>query len=182
MKLKKANAILGLLSILILLAHAGYQIAAYILFLYDPLTTKVLGWAAAAVISLHAVLGMSMLFFVHDGSSLKAYPKANMRTILQRASAIGMMVTLILHIKAFDILITGTPGLIATELIQLVFFTCVFTHIATSFSSAFVTLGLLGDTDRKKKLDIAIYVICGLIWAAAVLVVGKTYIALAAMN
>lgn len=182
MRLKKANAVLGLFAILILLAHAGYQIIAYIMFIYNPLVTKVLAWATVAVVSLHAVLGMSMLMFVHDGSSVKTYPSANLRTILQRASAIGIMVTLVLHIKAFDILKSGTPGLIAAEVIQLLFFTCVFTHIGTSFSNAFVTLGLLSDMDRKKKIDRVTYVICAIIWAVAVFVVGRTYIALAAMN
>ena len=182
MKLKKANAMLGLLAILILLAHAGYQVIAYILFIYNPLVTKLLGWASVAVVSAHAVLGMSMLMFVHDGGNTKAYPALNKRTILQRASAIGIIVMLVLHIKAYDILTSGTPGLVAAELIQLLFFSCVFTHIGTSVSNAFVTLGLLGDMDRKKKTDRIVYVICAALWAAAVLVVGKTYVVLAAMN
>lgn len=182
MRLKKANATLGLLAILILLAHAGYQVVAYFLFIYNPFVTKVLAWAAVAVVSLHAVLGMSMLMFVHDGSSARSYSGMNLRTILQRASAIGIMVMLVLHIKSFDILHAGTPGLIAAEIIQLLFFACVFTHIGTSFSNAFVTLGLLGDMDRKKKIDHAVYVICAVLWAVAVFVVGKTYIALSAMS
>ena len=127
-------------------------------------------------------LGMSMLMFVHDGSSARSYSGMNLRTILQRASAIGIMVMLVLHIKSFDILHAGTPGLIAAEIIQLLFFACVFTHIGTSFSNAFVTLGLLGDMDRKKKIDHAVYVICAVLWAVAVFVVGKTYIALSAMS
>jgi succinate dehydrogenase hydrophobic anchor subunit len=86
MRLKKANATLGLLAILILLAHAGYQVVAYILFIYNPFVTKVLAWAAVAVVSLHAVLGMSMLMFVHDGSSARSYSGMNLRTILQRAA------------------------------------------------------------------------------------------------
>lgn len=181
MTLKKANAALGLLSILILLIHAGYQVAAYIMFIYDPFITKVLAWAAAAVISMHAVLGMSMLAFAHDGGSV-AYPGMNRRIILQRASAIGIMVMLVLHIKAYDILSSGTPGLIAAELIQLLFFSCIFIHIGTSFSNAFVTLGLLSDMDKKKKIDRAVWVICSVLWAVTVFVVGKTYIALAAMH
>ena len=86
MKIKKTNAILGLLAILILLAHAGYQVIAYILFIYNPLVTKLLGWATVAVVSMHAVLGMSMLMFVHDGSSARSYSGMNLRTILQRAA------------------------------------------------------------------------------------------------
>ena len=181
MKLKKANAILGLFAILILLAHAGYQTVAYIMFIYNPLVTCLLGWITVAVVSAHAILGMSMLAFAHDGGSVKDYPGMHLRTILQRASAIGIMVMLVLHIKAYDILRSGTPGLVAAELIQLLFFSFIFIHIGTSFTNAFVTLGLLGDMDKKKKIDRVVWVICAVLWAVTVFVVGKTYIALAAM-
>ena len=181
MKLKKSNAALGLLSILILLIHAGYQIVAYIMFLYNPMVTKLLAWAAVAVISMHAVLGMSIVMFANDGSSITQYPRRNLGTILQRSSAIGIMIMLILHVKAYDILKSGTPGLVAAEFIQLLFFSCVFTHIATSFSNAFVTLGLLENMDTKKKIDHVIWFICAVIWLAAVIVVGRTYIILASM-
>ena len=70
---------------------------------------------------------------------------------------------------------------IAAELIQLLFFSCVFTHIGTSLTNAFVTLGFLGDPDKKLRLDRALWVICAVIWAAAVLVTGRTYIMMAAM-
>ena len=92
MKLKKANAILGLLTMAILLIHAGYQVIAYVLFLYDPMVTRILAWATAGVCSLHAVLGMSIVMFCHDGSTAAQYPEANLRTVIQRASAIGMLI------------------------------------------------------------------------------------------
>ena len=50
MRTKKINAVLGLLAICILLAHSLYQVAAYILFIYNPLVTRILGWATAAVV------------------------------------------------------------------------------------------------------------------------------------
>ncbi|MBQ9179633.1 MAG: hypothetical protein IJ132_02390, partial [Firmicutes bacterium] len=126
MKLKKANAALGLLAIVILLVHAGYQVVAYLLFIYNPVVTQVLAWMTVGVVALHAIMGMGMVFFVHDGATVKSYPRANLRTILQRASAIGILVMLIFHIKAFAIMKSGTPGLITAELIQFLFFTCVF--------------------------------------------------------
>ena len=182
MKLKKANAVLGLLSIVILLAHAGYQVIAYILLIYQPKVTMVLGWATVAVVSLHAVLGMSIVFFAHDGSRLKEYPKSNMRTILQRASAVGIMVMLVLHIQSFSILHAGALGLAAAELIQVIFFSCIFTHTAVSLTNAFVTLGLLEDMEKKKKIDKAVWVICLVLWLISVLVVGRTYMVLASMS
>lgn len=50
MKLKKANAILGLLTMAILLIHAGYQVTAYVLFLYDPMVTRILAWAVCVFV------------------------------------------------------------------------------------------------------------------------------------
>lgn len=182
MKLKKANAALGLLAIAILLVHAGYQVVAYLLFIYNPVVTQVLAWMTVGVVAFHAIMGMSMVFFLHDGVTVKSYPRANLRTILQRASAIGIMVMLILHIKAFAIMKSGTPGLIAVEFIQFLFFTSVFTHIGTSFSNAFVTLGLLEDMEKKKKIDRVTWVICAVLWAITVFVVGKTFIAVSQMN
>ena len=181
MKLKKANAILGLLTMAILLIHAGYQVIAYVLFLYDPMVTRILAWATAGVCSLHAVLGMSIVMFRHDGSTAAQYPEANLRTVIQRASAIGMLVMLVLHVKAYDILKSGTPGLIFAELVQVLFFSCVFAHIATSFTNAFITLGVLSDMERKKKNDRAVWVICVAAWAVCVFVIGRTYLILASM-
>ena len=181
MKLKKANASLGLLSIAILLTHAVYEVVTYILFIYDPVTVKILGWACAGIVALHAVLGMCIVMFSHDGSALKQYPKANLRTILQRASAIAILVLVVLHILSHNMLQSGTAGLIGAEVVQFLFFTCVFIHIATSFSSAFVTLGWLQNMETKKRIDLAVWIICGILWAVAVFVVAKTMVSLAAM-
>ncbi|MBR0308374.1 MAG: hypothetical protein IJH92_05735 [Mogibacterium sp.] len=181
MKLKKTNATLGIISTLILLAHAGYQMTAYVLFIYAPMVTKVLAWGCAAAISAHAVIGMCIVMFAHDGSAALEYPMANIRTILQRASAIGIMVLLVLHVKSFDILKSGTPGLILVEIIVILFYACVFTHIATSLTNAFVTLGMLCDMDRKKKIDHTLWVVFAVLWAAAVFIIGRTYPMLAAM-
>ena len=181
MKLKKANAILGLLTMAILLIHAGYQVIAYVLFLYDPVVTGILAWATVVVCSLHAVMGMSIVMFCHDGSTAAQYPGANLRTVIQRASAIGILVMLVLHVKAYDILKSGTPGLIFAELMQMLFFSCVFAHIAASFTNAFITLGLLSDMERKKKIDRAVWVICAAAWAVCVFVIGRTYLILASM-
>lgn len=181
MALKKANAATGLLTIALLLAHAGYQIVAFILFIYNPAVTRILAWSLVGAVSIHAVLGMSIVMFAHDGSELIRYPRENRRTIWQRASAIGILVMLVLHVQAYSILMSGTAGLIAAEIIQFMFFTCVFAHIGASFSNAFVTLGWLGDMDKKKKIDRCVWIICGIIWAAAVIVVGRTYVTLAHM-
>ncbi len=181
MVLKKANAVFGLLTIALLLAHAGYEVVTYLLFLYDPVVTRVLGWCLIAAVSVHAILGMSIMMFAHDGSGLGKYRRENRRTILQRGSAIGIMVMVVLHLQCYALLKTGTPGLIAAEVIQIVFFACIFTHVATSFSNAFVTLGALENLKTKKKIDMCVWVLCGICFLAASIVIGRTYIFLASM-
>ncbi len=181
MKLKKANAALGLLAILLLIAHAGYQVVAYTIFYYNPVVTKVLAWTFAGIVALHAVLGMSIVMFANEGNDLRKYRRHNRRTILQRASAIGILVLLVLHIQCYPLLRSGTAGLVAAEIVQFLFFACIFTHVSTSFTNALVTLGLLSDMDKKERIDKALWVICGAAFAVCVFVIGKTYIALAGM-
>ena len=83
MRLKKANAVAGLFAILLLVVHAGYQVAAYILFIYNPLVTKLFAWILFGVVAVHIVLAMGIVFFSHEGSS-PAYPELNRNTRLQR--------------------------------------------------------------------------------------------------
>ena len=66
-------------------------------------------------------------------------------------------------------------------MIQAVFFACIFTHIATSFSNAFVTLGVLENPKTKKTIDIIVWIICAICFLVAAIIIGKTYFALAEM-
>ena len=94
MKLKKANAIFGLLTIAMLLIHGGYEVYAYINLLYNPGVTKLLGLLILGALIIHMALGMGIMMFANDGSELRKYPKLNRGTIIQRASAIGILVFL----------------------------------------------------------------------------------------
>ena len=185
MKLKKANAICGLAVILLLLLHAGYQMVAYVLFLYNPFVTKLFAWTLAGLLALHIIFGMSIVMFAHDGSELAKYPKENRRTILQRASAIAILILFVAHIYAFKVLTNpalGDSGLYIAGIIQILFFAAVFVHVAMSFSNAFVTLGWLTDLEHKKKIDKVVTVICVIAFIAATIIVLKTYGAILAMN
>lgn len=181
MKLKKANAIFGLLTIAMLLVHAGYQMYAFIMFVYNPGVTKVLGALILIALILHMILGMSIMMFANDGSELKKYPKENKDTILQRVSAIGILVFLFGHLNAYEILTShfgGVLSLIIALLIQALFFGCAFIHVGTSFSRAFVTLGLLESMETKKKIDLVVKVLLVILFIAIMIVLTQTYIAL----
>ena len=64
MKLKKINAVLALLSILLLLAHVGFSVFAYLTMYYNPILTLVFAWPFMITACLHAVCGMLTVFFM----------------------------------------------------------------------------------------------------------------------
>ncbi len=181
MTLKKANAALGLLTIVLLLTHVTYSIISFILLIYNPKVTGMLAHLCGGATAMHAVLGICIVVFAHDSRTLSKYPKENRRTILQRVSALGILVMLGLHARAAGI-VAGGGNSLPVIIMQTLFFTFVFTHIATSFSNAFVTLGWLDDMDRKRKTDRVVWVLCALMWLTAVIVVGRTFAIIASTH
>ena len=75
MKLKKANAVLGLLSTLLLLAHIGYTVNSYLTMRHDPAVKLATTAPFAIAVLLHAILGMLSVFLLGDGTRLDLYPK-----------------------------------------------------------------------------------------------------------
>ena len=184
MKIKKLNAIFGLLTIAMLLVHGGYEVYAYINLLYNPGVTKTLGLMILGALIIHMALGMGIVMFAHDGSELRKYPKQNKGTIIQRASAIGIIVFLFGHLNAFNILnshIGGVFSLVLVLIIQALFFGSAFLHVGTSLSKAFITLGLLESIETKKKMDKAVWAILAIAFVVIMIVMGKTYIFLWSM-
>ena len=178
MKLKKINAALGLLSILCMLLHVAYSVFAYLTMYYNP----TLKWAFAVpfivLVCLHAICGMMTVFSQKDGSSLELYPKQNLRTILQRASAALIFPLLILHLYTFNLMKASaekgmTVFIILLMLAELLFFGVVITHIAVSFSNGFITLGLLSSEKKRKVIDRIMYIVGALAFVISVYAVIK---------
>ena len=183
MRVKKINAALGLLSIAAMLLHMGYIVYAYLTFNYDPFIRSLTAVPCMVLVCLHAVCGMSVVFLQADGTRMDLYPKQNMRTILQRVTAALIFPLLIIHINTFEMLQSAAEhgqwfwfGLLMIS--QPLFYGVVLTHIAVSFSRAFITLGWLKSYDLQKKIDRVVYILCGLAFAVAAFVVLKTELAL----
>lgn len=183
MKLKKINAALGLLSIVAMLLHIGYSVFAYLAFYYNP-TLKLLTAIPFMVLAcLHAVCGMLAVFIQADGTRLDLYPRQNLRTILQRASAALMLPLLILHINTFSLLAsTAEAGqwlwFALLMISQPLFYGVALTHIATSVTRAFITLGWLSSAEKRRAIDRVIYVLCALAFAVSTFVVMRTELAM----
>ena len=151
MAIKKWNARLSLLTLLLLLIHEGYQLYAYITFYYNPTLSKVTGFATAGCFALHAILSVISVFVLHDAKSV-AYKKLNIRTVLQRVSAVLILLLLPLHIFSFSLLKSsaGGVGYVLVEAAQIIFYAMLSCHVALSFSNALITLGRLSDIKKKK--------------------------------
>lgn len=173
MRLKKINAILSLLSVLLLAVHVGYNIFSYITFYYNPTLKLFTAIPFMVVVCGHAVCGMCSVFLASDGTDLITYRKQNRGTVIQRVSASLIFPLLILHINAFNLLKTFSSNgqlllFFLVVILQALFFAIIALHIATSFSKAFITLGLLSDMDKKKRIDLITRIVCVLSCAAAV--------------
>ena len=163
MKLKKINAGLGLLSILFMLLHIGYSAFAYMTMYYNPAMKSVFAIPFIVFACLHAVFGMATVFSQKDGTRLDLYPKKNARTILQRVSAALIFPLLILHLYTFTLMKASaesgmTVFIILLMIAELLFFGVVITHVAVSFSNAFITLGLLSSPKAQKAIDTVMYI------------------------
>lgn len=183
MKLKKINAALGLLSIAAMLLHIGYTVFAYLAFYYNPTLKLLTAIPFMALACLHAVCGMLTLFLQSDGTRLELYPKQNARTILQRVSAALMLPLLILHINTYGLLAsTAEAGrwlwFALLMLSQPLFYGVALIHVAVSVTRGLITLGLLTSSDRQKRIDRVVYILCGLAFAVSIFVVVRTELAM----
>ena len=156
-----------------LLLHIGYSIYTYAAFYYNPFLTRLFSDLMITLACLHAVLGMSIVFLMGDGTSLAQYPRKNLHTVIQRLSAPLFFPLLMLHIRTFDLLRSiaekgrwfGWSVIIAVEVL---FFADILAHTAVSLSRALITLGWLSSREKQIKLDRIIYICAILLFAAAV--------------
>ena len=177
---KKVNAVLGLAIIAALLVHIIYEIYAYMTFYYNPVLTKVIAFTVLGLGVLHIMLSVFILFISHDKGKGLRYPALNLRTLLQRISAASIAIVLILHMNTFKIL-SGTANsnrvlFFAVLVIQVLFYLTVLFHIAVSAGNAFITLGLITSDKARKRIDIIVWIICAILFAAASFVVIRTQI------
>lgn len=182
MKLKKLNAILGLLSILFILLHVGYSAFWYLTFNYSPVLENVFAYTFLVFVCLHAVCGM-LTVFMHDEGRMDLYPKQNVRTILQRVSAALILPLLIVHIKSFGWMSSAAENgkLIFVWLLifaGVLFFADVLTHVATSFTKGLITLGLLSSEKTMKILDRICYIVCAIVFALSIYAITRVQIAM----
>lgn len=177
--MKKINAYVSILAILLLTAHVIYEDIANVLFYYNPLVTKLSGYIAGGVILIHAILAIFNVYIAGDSKKID-YRMANIRTLLQRGTGILMLLLLPLHIFEFGIISHNAFNVIyvITEIGNTLFFISLFVHVAISFSKSLITLGVLTDDDKRKIIDIAMAIICTIIGIVTILITILVHIAM----
>ncbi len=158
MKLKKINAVVALITVVLLIGHIVYNTFCYLTMYYNPMLKQIFSVPLMIAVCIHAVLGMMSVFILSDGANLSQYPKLNRKTILQRASAALIFPLLILHINGF-IFLSAAAGsrnmflFFAIQAVNVIFYFDIMIHVALSVSRALITLGILGSREVQEKID-----------------------------
>ena len=178
MRLKKISAAAGLLSSAGLLIHVIYNIYSYLTFYYNPSLKMLTAIPFILFTCIHAICGMCSVFLLGDGTRLDLYRKQNMRTVIQRVSAALLFPLLILHLRTFDLLKSSSgnkqwPFFALLIFLQVIFYAVTAAHVAVSLSGGLITLGILADRQKQKRLDRFVWFLCAVLFAAAVFAVIK---------
>lgn len=154
---KKLNTVVSLVCGLSLLGHFLTMTYSMMTGWYDFNLCKKLAHTTAISVSVHVILVLIILFFLHDGSSYGAYKSRNIGTIVQRASGLLMIIFVHFHVTNYGFIMSHAAfqmdERIRICLMETIFFVSVFAHLASSFSKAFITLGILTDIKKVKILD-----------------------------
>ena len=179
MKLKKLNAIFGMLTALCLLVHAGITTYYYAIQTEPPRLARIPGRAAAFFLIFHACYGLYKLFFVNKRLSVP-YPRINLRVILQRVSAFTLLILLWPHIMTFSLSVSlaGTGWIWALCAVEILFNLALWLHITLSLSPSLLTLGLISSMEARRRVDIATGVILGLALGYSTFVIISTQLRL----
>lgn len=158
---RKINAVLTLLTTLLLLTHAIWFAVWILSGCTIPHAPRFIPWALAGVIAAHMLISIDLVvstYMENEGSKGKPYPKQNKATIVQRISGVLMAPAIALHIAGAAGVMQPPP--VVHAVVPLLFFTLALTHTAISISKAFITLGI-GSAKTVKLVGRVAKVFCG---------------------
>lgn len=161
---KKINGCFAWLLALIMLAHLGTMSYSMMTGWYNLAVCKGLAHWSAGVCTIHVILSIIIVMFIHDGTELSYYKKLNAKVIIQRVTAIVICALLHVHIRAFSFIMEGTVltggaklWIIVTEF---VFFGALLLHTGVSFTRAVINMGLIRTDEAERRLNTITYGIC----------------------
>lgn len=169
MSTRRLNAVVSLLTTLLILFHAGFH-AAWMLSGHTIPKTQmatVVSWALCGAMVIHAIISIDLLIshaMESKGKGGKKYAKLNVQTVFQRISGALLIPFSALHIGGTVGPVTPPPAVHAT--VPVLFFAVALAHASVSTGKAFITLGI-GDAKTVKVVNTVMRVICGAILVAA---------------
>ena len=161
MILRKTNAVLSLITTILLLGHA-ISIAIWMLSRGNiiPFGGHTLPKALVVFFVAHAIMSIIVLITsrkAEKNNNVKSHSKLNVQTKIQRISGILLIPFTFLHIAGAKGIMT--PPQFVHAVVPAVFFIITMAHISVSGSKPFITLGI-GSAKFIKCADIAIKAIC----------------------
>lgn len=166
--MRKLNAILSLITTVLILDHSIFYSVWMLSRGSVAKSADALPWILTVLAALHTVLSIVMMARQHrdkEKQEYNTYAKLNAATVVQRVSAIAMIVLLAAHIGGAA---NHFHAKIFHTVIHPLFFAAVLAHVSVSVSKAFVTLGV-GNAKVIKALDILMAVICVATFLAGVI-------------
>ena len=168
MKLRKLNAVISLITTVLILDHSIFYSVWMLSRGSVAKSADALPWVLTVLALIHTVLCIVIIARQHKDKAKQphnSYAKLNAGTVIQRASGILMVVLLAVHIG-------GAANHFRAKIFHTVmhplFFAAVLAHISVSVSKAFVTLGV-GNAKVIKALDVLMPIVCAAIFLAGVI-------------
>ncbi len=162
--MKKANAIVGLLATVVFLTHAMTMSYSFMTGWYNFAICKGLAYATMIIVSVHILLSVINIFFLHDQTYISKYKKRNVKTIIQRATAIIIVILLHAHVKTYTFIPAKEMLSIAMKariiIVELIYFASIYTHVSISFSKSLISLGLIRSDKAEKNINNTAVVVC----------------------
>ena len=160
MKLKKCNAVIALLTALLLALHNTLNARMMMLgrVMESP---KMLAKILISCFGVHVLISLFVVLFRSKGSK-PIYGSISASWILQRASAIAMIPLVLFHgfVRAGEYGI----GLIAILIAHFFIMVLAYVHIPLSVPNALVTLGIIDNSKQHKTVSGVCWVICILLF------------------
>ena len=167
MNLRKINAVISILIVLLFLDHSIFYAVVMLSRYRIPGTITVLPRLMLLLTAMHAILSIAMAVLAHKGTGKQkynTYGKLNVLTMIQRFSGILMILLLIVHLAGAN---THFQPQLLHAVLHPIFFAVVLIHLAISGSKAFITLGI-GNAKFVKVMDVMMRGLCCIIFIACV--------------
>lgn len=165
MALKKVNAVLSWILIILLMIHISTTICFMFTGWYDLKLFTVLPKVMGAVCLAHVLISVGVVFIMHDGAEYRRYGRLNIRTILQRVSGLVILLLVYPHVQLFagfiyEYLPLSMGKKTLVFLVEALFFCAIYVHLGVSFSRSLITIGALRTETGERRTDLAAKIVC----------------------